>query len=380
MRHFTEEQKKMARKADLYAFLLSHHAADVKREGKSLRYLSDPSISIKRGFGGYNNFSDLDDHGNSIDFLVKKLGYQIDDAVFALLGEDTNVPAQSAVSLPAKNTKSEAKNENPTPIFPEPVEGAYRQLFAYLKARGVSQDTIQMLVDRGLLYQEKAHNNIVFANKTLDWGEIRGTYTQAEKSFHGMVADGRHDGCWWFKNTNEKTEVTYICESAIDAISLYEMHRMSGKKENACYVSIGGASKQDAIDRIKKSYRTIIAVDNDDAGSKCRRRNMELQSIIPKKKDWNDDLMDVLASKTEQAQNTQTTIKSILDAPTPGHLGVDNPTAEKPVPDIPDFMNIPEEIPCDVEEPSMPEGWKDPFGSKDHEAWVKQMMIMQAEK
>ena len=49
--------------------------------------------------------------------------------------------------------------------------------------------------------------------------------------------------------------------------------------------------KQPAIDRLKRHTRVILAVDNDDAGSECRKRNAELESIIPNHKDWNEDLL-----------------------------------------------------------------------------------------
>ena len=49
--------------------------------------------------------------------------------------------------------------------------------------------------------------------------------------------------------------------------------------------------KQPAIDRLKRHTRVILAVDNDEAGSECRKRNSELESIIPNHKDWNEDLL-----------------------------------------------------------------------------------------
>ena len=36
--------------------------------------------------------------------------------------------------------------------------------------------------------------------------------------------------------------------------------------------------------------KVVLAVDNDAAGQGCRDRNPMLESIIPKNKDWNDDL------------------------------------------------------------------------------------------
>ena len=62
-------------------------------------------------------------------------------------------------------------------------------------------------------------------------------------------------------------------------------------RSDAYYFSIAGAAKQPAIDRLKNSKLELtLAVDNDDAGQKCRDRNPGLACILPEKKDWNEDL------------------------------------------------------------------------------------------
>ena len=59
----------------------------------------------------------------------------------------------------------------------------------------------------------------------------------------------------------------------------------------AAYFSIGGVANQKAIDRIKANFpQAVLAVDNDQAGQKCRERNRDMKHLIPFKKDWNDDL------------------------------------------------------------------------------------------
>lgn len=143
-----------------------------------------------------------------------------------------------------------------------------------------------------LVYQEKFKNNIIFINSERNFGEIRGTYTFG-KAFHGIVPDSRRDGFWWFRTSKNATKA-YICEAAIDAISLYELHKMQENHEDAYYISIAGVSKQPAIDRLKQSkLHIVIAVDNDDAGQECRDRNSELEYILPVSKDWNEDLQNI---------------------------------------------------------------------------------------
>lgn len=284
MKHFSQEQLKTARKADLYDFLLRYHSSQHRIEGRSIHPINNHSLSIKRGQTGYKDFNG-EETGNSVDYLVRYMGYSLDEAVFALCGESSDIQvAQPTIHI---------LEEKLQPVFPEPAS-QYKQMFAYLMRRGIPADTIQMLVDSKLLYQSKAHNNCVFINRERDWAELRGTFTYGEKQFHGVVANCRHDGFWWFR-TSKDADVCYVCEAAIDAISLYILHERQGRTEKAYYISIGGVWKQPAIDRVKKHFRTIMAVDNDEAGSNCRKRNSECEAIYPEHKDWNEDLQAIIS-------------------------------------------------------------------------------------
>lgn len=314
MKHFTKDQLYRARKADLHAYLLHCHSGRFTRESSGIHMRGDYSLSIGRGQAGYKDFA-TDETGNSVDFLVRHMGYQLDEAVFALCGENAPIPTGEFRTQPAPA-------ENLPPSFPPPADGPYRQLYAFLTGRGIPGNTIQALLDRGLIYQSADHNNIVFINREHDWGEIRGTNTYSDMrcrkrlecpayeeamhgwcthmgdcsdygkdSFHGMVAGCRKDGFWWI-SSGKNPSVAYVSESAIDAISLYILDmRQDSRPRDAYYISIGGVTKQRAIDRLKRQVRTILAVDNDGAGRLCRSRNPELESVIPQYKDWNEDLM-----------------------------------------------------------------------------------------
>ncbi len=278
----SKEQIASARSADLYDFLVQYYDFNFKHEGDSIRPVDNHSISIKKGYTGYKDFA-TNETGNPIDFLMKHMGFDFINTVQAL----SDVPA-SAISQSADISQKDGI-ENVPPQFPAPVDGRYKNLFAYLKNRGISTETIQMLVEQKNMYQEKSKNNIVFINMEKDFAEIRGTYTLG-KSFHGIVPHSRHDGFWWFR-TSRNAAKCYICEAAIDAISLYELHKMHGNMEETYYISIAGVAKQPAIDRLKNSKLDIVlAVDNDAAGQKCRDRNSELEYILPINKDWNEDL------------------------------------------------------------------------------------------
>lgn len=282
--NISKEQIATAKYTDLYAFLVRHHDYNFIHEGDSIRPKNNHSISIKKGYCGYKDFAN-EETGNSIDFLINHMGYDFVGAVRALLNDVQTFYPMNAQQAQIKNIPLK---------FPTPVDGKYKNLFAFLTSRGIPAKTIQMFIEQNIMYQEKKNNNIVFINAKKDFAELRGTYTFG-KPFHGIVPNCRHDGFWWFRTSKDAT-TAYICEAAIDAISLYELHKLQGKQQPAYYISIAGAAKQAAIDRLKQTkLHLVLAVDNDDAGQQCRNRNPDLKYILPTNKDWNEDLQALKA-------------------------------------------------------------------------------------
>lgn len=279
MMQVTEQQKKLARKANLFDFLRIHHAeaVNIDSHGKTLRLATNNSISIKQGYSGYLDFA-TNEHGNGIDLLCRYFDYDFQTAVLALCGATKDF----SFSSPLKHTEMKKKLES----LQLPLAATdYRRMMAYLtKSRRLPAQLVQSLIDKGLLYQAAETNNAVFVSAKKDFAELRGTLTA--KPYHGIAKGSRYDGVWAFRLGTD-AESAYICESAIDALSLAAI-----LKENAYYVSIAGAGKQAAIERIKKSRLTvIIATDNDQAGDDCRNRNSDCKTIRPTAKDWNEDLM-----------------------------------------------------------------------------------------
>ena len=306
--YVNHEAIKAARRARLYDFLLSRHPGDVEREGDSLRLCCDHSVSVRRGYSGYKDFA-TGETGNAIECLTRYLDYEFPDAVTALCqfcgiplqGQERAVPAPGTARTPQvdKTPVDVPKRAQEPPQAaqrafapPEPLQGPYRQLYAYLtQQRGIPATLIQRLIDWGLLDQEKDHANMVFIDPARSFAELRGS--NSFKPFH-QVMFSDPAAFWWFKSgdLDSNATVAYVCESAIDAISLYLLQGDS--KDNGLYCSIGGVANQQRIDRIKAGMgaagcKTVIAVDNDQAGEDCRQRNPDCPAIIPKRKDWNED-------------------------------------------------------------------------------------------
>lgn len=318
MSYIPTETYRHACSVDLYRYLLDMHPAEVKREGHSLVLTRDKHVSLKQGYHGYMNFS-KGDKGNNIDLLTRYLGYSKEEAADALTSY-AGGPGSMDVH-PGRYSPVPQAPEAREIVLPEPLDGPYRNLYAYLRNRGFPAIVIDSLVQDRLLYQSKKMNNLVFVSYEGDYCELRGTNTYADRRckkrdtcpdfregdrnwcaymdtcpnykpdpFHG-TRKAASDRFWSFRPHKDKpVEVAYVCEAAIDAVSLYLIHLRYNFSTAAEYISIGGVANQAAIDRIAAAKKVILAVDNDEAGEKCRERNPALNHIIPINKDWNDDL------------------------------------------------------------------------------------------
>ena len=308
----TKEQIQAARKVDLHRFLLHHHPNEVLQEGESIRLCCNHSISIKEGYCGYTDFA-TDETGNSIDCLIHYFNYTLPDAVNALLAAAGRAGTGTAATMPdAKadtGTQASGKGQGKPFVLPEKARESM-ELSNYLSGiRGISIYVVgDLICDAKVMYQERTHNNIVFVNPEKNFAEIRGT--NPNKPFHQVMYDGDPAAFWWFKKDgmNSDAEVAYICESSIDAISLYCIHRIYGNTANGLYCSIAGVAIQKRIDRIKAGMGAaglpvILAVDNDDAGEQCRQRNPDCIYAIPRLKDWNEFLLDIIQKESDRKPN-----------------------------------------------------------------------------
>ncbi len=316
----SKDQYQRACSVDLYEYLVQKHSSAVKLEYGSCLLIADEHVSVKRGYHGYRNFR-TSENGNNVDYLINFLGYDFQTAVLSLIGETVGMEAMTYV--PVVNPPIPATKDI---TLPKPLNGRYKNLYAYMTARRIPAETIQMLIDKGIIYQSAEGNNVVFVNPQGDYCELRGTNSYADRRCRkrnecvrytsgdhnwctqmGTCADYKSDpfhGCrktrsdrFWYldPDSNEPTKHIYVCEAAMDAVSLYVIHQRQHVDGKSVYVSIGGVANQQTIDRLKmgskhKHNDVILAVDNDQAGQDCRNRNPDLAYILPENKDWNDDL------------------------------------------------------------------------------------------
>ena len=168
---------------------------------------------------------------------------------------------------------------------------------AYLELnRQISNKTLMNDLFRDKIFKDK-YNNVCFPhyNKLGFSG-----FEKKNKRFNGFSEGGKRG--LWFSNKPQECNKIIICESAIDALSYYELK----KEKNAQYISIGGQLSYEQLDLIKvvleknKDKEIILAVDNDKQGEKYIEKIKEVAKevkhdnvivdIPENKKDWNDEL------------------------------------------------------------------------------------------
>ena len=279
-----------ARNVDLYTFLTRYHSSEIDHEGKKyIRLKEHHSIVIEQGHSHYVRYSEKDETGNPIDLLVRYLGYGFEEAVIALNTSLTEAPPRMVMaSVPSCDRKIDCEDL----IFPPIGEQPFRRVYSYLTlTRMIAPEAVNWLIRAGLLYQDKQYGNAVFINRERSYAEIRGTLSNVR--YHRCIRSAGDVSYWYFKAGGRNSSVAFICEGAIDAISLYELQRRRWKMDvPAIYCSMGGVGNQRVIEAIEHVgfSKVILAVDNDSAGEKCRLMNRHLGCMIPEGKDWNETL------------------------------------------------------------------------------------------
>ena len=284
----TKNQIHEARNANIYGYLINFHEDEIISAGTGRVRLKDyNSLVITQGIPFFYRNS-TGERGNPIELLTDYMGYTFVDAVISLSQFEDN----DYYELNHKFT------------IPEHADIYDRAAKYLIKTRGIDSKLVSKLMKEGLIYQEKDHNNICF--KYGNYIELHGSLSY--KSFKGTAAGSESNGYWAFGFTDspKKESICYVCESAIDSMSLFcimnETAKRNGEMEPQCYFASMGGLKQGTLDRIRKEFKhVILAVDNDsvrvdtseDAGKTfCNKdQNCMLLRKIPLRKDWNEDLL-----------------------------------------------------------------------------------------
>lgn len=273
-----------ARQASLYKYVQANHS-DLF-EQVSLNYIqmkSNPAIQISKTGYGYidlNNGKQINKAGtsasaNAIDFLMRYLKYSFNGAVMQL-----------------SQDKYQFSEKNKPHKFVIPQKLAYDDaLVNYLTFKHISKDLINKLESDNLIYLSDAggFDNIIFINKEKTYGERVGTDIRNE--FFRLLYGVDPADCWSFADI-ENYDTAYICTTALEAMSLYELNKKFNKIKNGLFVSIGNPQRIRAINKIllNEQIKEVVIASrciNDISNEKIHKR------ITPSKVSWNNCLTTI---------------------------------------------------------------------------------------
>lgn len=223
--------------------------------------------------------------------------------------------AQAVANLKPALAAAEKKKQPYKAPAPKPQTWARVRQYLVDKRR-LSADVVDRLHDLGKVYSDK-YSNAVFVLGAGTQGvgvELRGT---GEQPFHGV----RGEKAPFFldaASASASRQVAFV-ESAIDAISLYELGfqgRIMSLGGNSAEVASGAATAYRA-----KGWTVVAAFDNDRAGDQMAAGlGQPTERLRPTAKDWNDDLklLRLTAQEREQQADREQEQEARKTTSTPG--------------------------------------------------------------
>ncbi len=298
---FTVEEKTRARQASLIDYF--------KNKGYKVEKAENDRFKV-RGFGGlyikdencYYCFSS-ERGGNAIECLMNELHLDFKTAVNELLNYST-------VNYIIHNDGEKKQKENHIFKMPELNKDQHRA-FAYLnKTRGIDRKLIAELVKIKMLFQTKDYGNIVFPYKNFD-NEIVGAEfvgTTQNKRFKKIDKNTDDLTSYWLQYGEPRN--LFVFESPIDLLSFICLNENNKELiNNSVLLSMSGL-KYSVVNEFLIHFnpkQLYICVDNPKYSNEKdtisisnfmehfkEPDNEKIIRLLPKKKDWNDDLKNFM--------------------------------------------------------------------------------------
>jgi hypothetical protein len=161
--------------------------------------------------------------------------------------------------------------------------------------RGLAAGVLEPLIDAGKVYADPRGNAVFLMvagkpNRPIG-AELRGT---GPRLWRGLAPGTRKDaGYFWVGDTS--AQMIVLCESAIDAISCYQLHSRQRHTECICLSTAGVRSDPPWLHPLRaRGYHIHCGFDDDEPGEAAARqliaRYSSIQRLRPPAHDWNDAL------------------------------------------------------------------------------------------
>lgn len=290
--HFSEQDKQTANNADITSYLQTR-GETVKKTGREYLWESPSGKVSVSGNQWYSQYEQIG--GNSISFVRKFFGKTYPEAVRELLGKAEPIP-QPIV------TERKQSQKEPIELIPPPKNGDLCRLYAYLlNDRCLDREVIHAFVNKDLLYEDAERHNAVFIG-TDENGiprHIHKRSTGSASSYKGNLSGSQADYSFHYVGTSENL---YVFEAPIDLLAYISLHKTDWQQHS--YVALCSTADCAALWMLKTypNLKTVyLCLDHDSAGiegayrvaeSVHRAGDYSVWRILPKNKDWDEDLKE----------------------------------------------------------------------------------------
>ena len=298
-KRFSDEQLQRASGIDIVA-MLQGQGEKLKKQGRVYRWMRYDSTVIDRN-RWYRHSREIG--GGPIQFMQHFYGMDFVEAVKYLLDGEEGAEFVQASRTP----------EPKLPFTPPKLSKNMHRTFAYLiKTRKIDADIVQHFVNEKKIFETEEYHNVAFCGYD-EKGEMKQMHLRSTLPGNRFFMDiDGSDKQYYFRHIGTNSDV-YVFEAPIDMLSYITMNKENWQESS--YVCLGGV----AIDALKNVLSTneqiskvYMCVDRDDAGDKTVKRigdelnemGYEWERILPKNKDWNEDL----TAGSEQTENFELTM------------------------------------------------------------------------
>ena len=202
---YTEEQIARANQTDLVSFLNAQGEQLVK-SGREYRWKKHDSVTIS-GNRWYRHSQSKG--GYPVDFVMEFYYATFPEAVKILIGEEGE-GRQKSCPAPSKDFRLPEKNED------------NEKIIKYLtEKREIEKTLVEDWIDRGDIYEEKKHHNVIFVGRDADgiprYAHCRGT---GEIKYRGDVTGSDKSYGFSYRGTDNQL---FVFEAAVDLLSFIQL-------------------------------------------------------------------------------------------------------------------------------------------------------------
>lgn len=235
--------------------------------------------------------------GGAIDLVMHLGKWDADAAVRWLERYLGSVPATaSSPSTDSRSASSSSGSDARRLRLPVADLAKLDRVRRYLtERRTLAARVLKPLIDAGKVYADPRGNAVFLmvagkANRPIG-AELRGT---GKRIWHGLAPGTSKDAGYFWIGIKGSGNIV-LCESAIDAISCFQLHAMQLHAECICISTAGVRPDAPWLSPLlARGYHIHCGFDNDEAGNtaSCQMisQHPAIQRLRPPAHDWNDAL------------------------------------------------------------------------------------------